>query len=229
MRAVFQHELGTVQDGLVDIAGRVLEAIRDATTAFNTADIGLADGVIAGDTRIDELAIELDELSLEILTTQGPMAHDFRVVVSALRISAMLERMGDLARHIAQLARRRYPERVANGALRDIFIAMSAQDIRVAELLHRLLRTQDLELAAELIRQDDEIDRLHRSVFDELLGPSWSGHAEDVVDVTLASRFFERFGDQAVGVAKKVQYLATGEWRPSPTAADRSDVSFSAR
>jgi phosphate transport system protein len=222
MRAVFQHELSTVQDRLVEISTRVLDAIRDATTAFNTADIGLADGVISRDTRIDELAVELDELSLEILTTQGPMARDFRVVVSALRMSAMLERMGDLARHIAQLARRRYPERVASGALRDVFIEMSAADIRIAELLNRLLITQDLAVADELIRQDDVIDGLHRRVFDELLGPTWSGEAEDVVDVTLASRFFERFGDQAVAVAKKVQYLATGEWRPVLSAPGSS-------
>jgi phosphate transport system protein len=215
MRAVFQHELSTVQDTLVDISARVLDAVRDATTAFNTADIRLADGVIAGDANIDALAIELDELSLEILTRQGPMARDFRVVVSALRMSAMLERMGDLARHIAQLARRRYPAKVAATAeLQDVFIEMSAQVIRVAELLNRLLRTQDLALADELIAQDDEIDLLHRRVFAVVLGPDWAGEAEHTVDVTLASRFFERFGDQAVAVARKVQYLATGEWAP---------------
>jgi len=215
MRAVFQHELSTVQERLVEISARVLDAIRDATTAFNAADIGLADSVISGDLTIDELAIELDELSIEILTRQGPMARDFRVVVSALRMSAILERMGDLARHIAQLARRRYPERVATAELRDVFIEMAAQDIRIAELLNRLLITQDVELAHELIRQDDVVDGLHRRVFDELLGPVWSGRAEDIVDLTLASRYFERFGDQAVGAAKKMLYLATGEWIPA--------------
>jgi phosphate transport system protein len=229
MRAVFLHELGTVQEHLIDISSLVLDAIRDASTAFNASDIALADRVISGDEKIDALAIELDELSIDILTTQGPMARDFRVVVSALRMSAMLERMGDLARHVAQLARRRYPERVATGGLRDIFIEMSAQDIRIAELLNRLLRSQELELAEELIRQDDEVDRLHRAVFAHLLSSEWQGEAEHTVDVTLATRFFERFGDQAVAVAKKVQYLATGEWHSGRPPAARSSLGVSAR
>jgi len=218
MRAAFLHELGTVQEHLIEISSRVLDAIRDASTAFNTADIALADSVISGDEKIDSLAIALDELAIEILTRQGPMARDFRVVVSALRMSATLERMGDLARHVAQLARRRYPDHVATGALSDIFIEMSAQDIRIAELLNRLLRTQELDVAEELIRQDDEVDRLHRLVFAEVLSSDWQGEAEHTVDVTLATRFFERFGDQAVAVAKKVQYLATGQWHPPARA-----------
>ena len=214
MRAVFQQELSSVHDGLVEIAERVLDAIRNATTAFNTADIALADTVIGADPVIDQLAISLDELALQILSRQGPVARDLRVVVGALRMSAALERMGDLARHIAQLARRRYPLRVMPDALRDTFLELAAQDIRTAELLVRLIRTQDVHLADELIAEDARIDELHRSVFAAVLRPDWTGDAEQTVDVTLATRFFERFGDQAVSIAKKVQYLSTGEWAP---------------
>ncbi|MFC4243403.1 phosphate signaling complex protein PhoU [Gryllotalpicola reticulitermitis] len=212
MRAVFQQELSSVQDGLVLISDLVLDAIRNASTAFNTADIALADQVISGDPAIDRLSIELDELSIQILARQGPVARDLRVVVGALRMSALLERMGDLARHLAQLTRRHYPEHVAPDALRDIFIEMAAQDIRTAELLNRLLRTQDLELAEQLIEDDARTDALHRSVFDAVLRADWTGTTEQTVDVTLATRFFERFGDQAVSIAKRAQYLSTGEW-----------------
>ena len=214
MRAVFQQELAEVQDRLIEIAALVLDSIRDATTAFNTADVALADKVIAADPEIDELAVELDELAIEILNRQSPVARDLRIVVSALRMSASLERMGDLARHIAQLARRRYPEHVAPEALRDTFTQMAAHDIHIATLLEQLLRTQDVELGDKLIQADDAVDALHRTVFETVLGPTWQGEAENTVDVTLASRFFERFGDHAASIAKKVQYLATGDWAP---------------
>ena len=203
-----------MQDRLVEIAELVLDSIRDATTAFNAADVALADKVIAADPQIDELAIALDELAIEILYRQTPVARDLRIVVSALRMSASLERMGDLARHIAAIARRRYPDHVVPEPLRDVFIQMTAHDIRIAELLAELLRSQDVGLAAQLINGDDAVDRLHASVFDTVLAAGWSGDAGQTVDVTLASRFFERFGDHAASIAKKVQYLATGEWVP---------------
>ncbi|WP_022882543.1 phosphate signaling complex protein PhoU [Gryllotalpicola ginsengisoli] len=217
MREVFQQELAEVQDRLVEISELVLDSIRDASTAFNTSDVALADKVIAADPTIDELAVELDELSIEILYRQTPVARDLRIVVSALRMSASLERMGDLARHIAQLARRRYPNHVAPDALRDTFVQMAAEDVHMAELLTQLLRTQDVALGDQLIAQDASVDALHRSVFDNVLGAGWSGEAEQTVDVTLASRFFERFADHAASIAKKVQYLATGDWVPEDT------------
>ena len=218
MRAVFQQELAEVQDRLVEISELVLDSIRDATTAFNTADVALADKVIAADPTIDELAVELDELSIEILYRQSPVARDLRIVVSALRMSASLERMGDLARHIAQLTRRRFPEHVAPENLRDTFTQMASHDIHIAELLEQLLRTQDVSVAERLIQGDDAVDRLHASVFDTVLSPEWHGEAEQTVDVTLASRFFERFGDHAASIAKKVQYLSTGDWVPGDAA-----------
>jgi phosphate transport system protein len=218
MRAVFQQELAEVQDRLVEISELVLDSIRDATTAFNAADVALADKVIAADPAIDELAVELDELAIEILYRQNPVARDLRIVVSALRMSASLERMGDLARHIAQLARRRYPDHVAPESLRDTFLQMTAHAIHIAELLTQLLRTQDVALAASLIQGDDELDALHAGVFAAVLGPEWKGEAEQTVDVTLASRFLERFGDHADSIAKKVQYLATGSWVPGQIA-----------
>lgn len=212
MRAVFQQELRSVQNGLVEISDLVLDAIRDASTAFNTADIALAEHVIAADPRIDRLTVQLDELSIQILGRQGPMARDLRIVVGSLRMSALLERMGDLARHVAQLTRRHYPGHVVPDPLRDVFVEMAAQDIRTAELLNRLLRTQDLQLVQELVAGDARTDELHRAVFAAVLRDDWTGTTEQTVDATLATRFFERFGDQAVSIAKRVQYLATGEW-----------------
>jgi phosphate transport system protein len=215
MREVFQQELREVQDRLVEISDLVADSIENATQAFNESNVALAETVIADDDKIDALAAELDELAIQILARQQPVARDLRIVVSALRISASLERMGDMAEHIAQLARYRFPEKVVPKSLRPTFIEMGRIDVEMARKLTELLRSEDLEIAEDIRNEDDKIDALHLSVFDKVLGETWKGAAVDTVDATLASRYHERFADHAVSIAKKVQYLATGDWIPA--------------
>ena len=212
MREVFQQELEEVQNRLVEISGLVALSIEKATAAFNSSDVSLAESVIADDHLIDELAASLDELAIDILARQQPVARDLRIVVSALRISASLERMGDLAEHIAQLARTRFPEKVVPKDLRPTFKELGRLDVLIAKKLHLLLETESTELAEEIRNDDDLVDDLHLSVFDKVLGETWKGAAGDIVDSTLASRYHERFADHAVSIAKKVQYLQTGDW-----------------
>jgi phosphate transport system protein len=215
MREVFQQELREVQDRLVEISDLVADSIEKATQAFNESNVALAETVIADDDKIDALAAELDELAIQILARQQPVARDLRIVVSALRISASLERMGDMAEHIAQLARYRFPEKVVPKSLRPTFIEMGHLDVEIARKLSELLRTEDVAIAEHIRNEDDKIDALHLSVFDKVLGETWKGAAIDTVDATLASRYHERFADHAVSIAKKVQYLATGDWIPA--------------
>lgn len=111
MREVFHQSLEDVQTRLVEISDLVTIAIDQATRAFATSDVALAEDVIDNDKVIDDKAIALDELAIEILARQQPVARDLRIVVAALRVSASLERMGDIAEHIAQLTRMRFPER----------------------------------------------------------------------------------------------------------------------
>ncbi|CAN5367402.1 phosphate signaling complex protein PhoU [soil metagenome] len=212
MREVFQQELAEVQERLVEIATLVEVSIENATRAFNEQNVSLAETVIADDDKIDEAAVELDELAIAILARQQPVARDLRIVVSALRISASLERMGDMSEHIAQLARYRFPDKVVPKSLRSTFADLGKFDVQIAKKLTELLRTEDLALAEEIRNDDDKIDALHLSVFDKVLGETWKGAAVDTVDATLASRYHERFADHAVSIAKKVQYLATGDW-----------------
>src|SRR5690554_4284964 len=208
MRAVFQQELQEVQARLVEIATLVEESIEKATRAFNESNVALADEVITNDSNIDALTVSLDELAIDILARQQPVARDLRIVVSALRVSSSLERMGDMSSHIAQLARYRFPEKVVPKSLRGTFAEMGQLDVTMARKLTELLRTEDVRLAEEIRNEDDKIDALHLSVFDKVLGESWKGGAEDTVDATLASRYHERFADHAVSIAQKGQYLA---------------------
>ena len=212
MRDVFHNELEEVQRRLVEIASLVTVSIDKATRAFSNSDVTLAEEAITEDEKIDVLSRELDELTITILARQQPVARDLRIVVSALRISASLERMGDLSTHIAQLARYRFPDKVVPKNLRGTFAEMGALDVVIARMLTELLTTQDLKLADTIRNEDDKVDALHLSVFDAVLGESWKGQAADTVDATLASRYHERFADHAVSIAKKVQYLATGDW-----------------
>jgi phosphate transport system protein len=212
MREVFHQSLEDVQGRLVEIAELVTVAIDKATQAFGTSDVTLAEEVIEADAVIDEKAVALDELAIEILARQQPVARDLRIVVSALRISASLERMGDIAEHIAQLTRMRFPERAIPKGLKGTFTKMGQLDVEVARKLTELLQTQDLRLAEEIRNDDDQIDDLHVGVFEKVLSDSWQGETAATVDATLASRYHERFADHAVSISKKVAYLATGDW-----------------
>lgn len=212
MREVFHQSLEDVQSRLVEIAELVTVAIDKATRAFSSSDVALAEEVIADDRLIDERTLALDELAIEILAMQQPVARDLRIVVTALRVSASLERMGDMAEHIAQLARTRYPDRAIPKGLKGTFTRMGELDVRISRTLTELLRTQDLTIADEIRNSDDDVDELHASVFEKVLSDSWQGEAGATVDATLASRYHERFADHAVSIAKKVIYLGTGDW-----------------
>ncbi|CDK01700.1 Phosphate uptake regulator [Microbacterium sp. C448] len=212
MREVFHQSLEDVQGRLVEISELVAIAIEKATQAFGSSDVSLAEEVIDADSIIDDKAVALDELAIEILARQQPVARDLRIVVSALRMSASLERMGDIAEHIAQLTRYRFPERAIPKGLKSTFTSMGQIDVQMARKLTDLLRTQDIAVAEEIRNLDDQLDDLHVSVFEKVLGENWQGEAMATVDATLASRYHERFGDHAESVAKKVVYLATGDW-----------------
>lgn len=212
MRAVFQQELKEVQSRLVELASGAQKIMVKASGAFLNSDVSLADEALALADKNEEKALDLDELVIKILATQSPVARDLRILVSALRMSASLERMGSLASHIAAIARYRYPGSAIPAALRDTFAEMAKIDLELAEKAVVLLENTDVDLAREIQARDEAVDLLHRRVFDIVLAPDWSENAMYTVDVTLASRYFERFADHVVDISAKVSFLQTGEW-----------------
>lgn len=210
MREVFQQSLREVQDRLVKIAELVEESIGDATAAFSESDVSRAERVIDGGDRIEGLTAELDELSIDILARQQPVASDLRLVVGALRMGSSLERMADLAQHIAQLARYRYPESAIPAGFHKTFVRMGALDVRMAGLIVELLSTQEESVIDQVRDLDDDLDELHAKVFEKVLSDKLANNPTGVVDATLASRYHERFGDHAVSVAKQMKYFLVG-------------------
>ena len=212
MREIFDAELKQLQDDLVAMSRRVEHAITAAGEALLDQDLALAESVIADDLAIDALERDLDERCVLLLAQQQPVATDLRVVVSALRMSATLERMGDLARHVAQVARGRYPRAAVDPALTGVFTEMNDAARRVAQRTTQVLTTHDLTEAEGIERDDDLLDSLHEDTFRVLLSPGWTGTPQQTVDVTLLGRYYERFGDHAVSVARRIVYLVTGDF-----------------
>ncbi|MEN9604172.1 MAG: hypothetical protein RLZZ06_994 [Actinomycetota bacterium] len=215
MREVFQTELKEVQDRLVEIAADATRIMEQASAAFIKSDVTLADQALASADAIHEKALSLDESVIRILARQSPVARDLRILVSALRISASLERMGALAGHIAQIARFRYPGSAIPAALLPTFEEMGKLDIELGKKVVTLLKNTDVDLAKEIQAEDERVDELHRKVFDVVLDDDWKENAMFTVDVTLASRYHERFADHVVDISAKVSYLTTGAWNES--------------
>jgi phosphate transport system protein len=120
--------------------------------------------------------------------------------------------MGALAGHSATIARFRYPESAVPKSLVATFTEMGKLDVALGKKLTKLLKNTDLDLARSIQAEDARVDELHRSVFETVLSPKWKGNAIHTVDVTLASRYHERFADHVVDISAKVAYLTTGEW-----------------
>ncbi len=215
VREIFQSQLQEVQARLVEIAEDSARVIEKATKAFTTSDVVLADEAIAISEQAGEKALALDELVIRILAKQSPVARDLRILVSALRISASLERMSALAGHIAAIARYRFPGSAVPESLAPTFAEMGNLDVSLAKQLVQLLKTTDADFAREIQAQDARVDELHRHVFDVVLGDDWKENAMFTVDVTLASRYHERFADHVVDISSKVSYLTTGDWAES--------------
>lgn len=218
MRKLFQEDLHNLGDQLTDIAVLVSEAMDKAYTAFERGNVQLAEAVIAADVRIDALQADLDEKAIELLALQGPVAADLRLIVGALRMSTSLERMGDLARHIAQLVRLRHPDRVSPHRLAGVYQQMAEKDVQIAKKLVELMVTRQLGLVGEINALNEQINELHAGIFVAIAAADWDAPAATTADVTLASRYFERFADHGVSVAKKIQYLVTGEWEAKHAA-----------
>jgi len=211
MREHYQEQLHQISGGLIEMTKMVGDAMGRATRSLLDGDLQAAESVIASDSDIDERADAVEELALDVIALQAPVAGDLRTLIGALRISATLERMGDLAEHIAQIARRRYPDFVVPEELRGRVREMGELGVRLAYELGDIIDTSDVPHALLLEDEDDRMDELNRQLFMALMSPDWTHGVEPAIDIALMSRFYERFADHAVSVARRVVHQATGQ------------------
>lgn len=212
MRDAFHDDLDSIGQTLIDMGRRVGRSMELATTALLTADLQLAEQVISDDDYIDTMQHDLDAKTLSLLARQQPVAGDLRTLVTSLRMSADIERMGDMSHHIAKVARMRYPEKAVPPELASTIQEMGNVAKRIIEKTTQVIETHDLHAAVELEKDDDDMDKLHRRLFVTLLDDAWPHGTETAIDMTLLGRYYERCADHAVSVARRVYFLVTGEY-----------------
>ncbi len=196
------------------MATLVRSAMTDATKALLTPDLALAEKVIEEDSIIDSIQHDLDARTINLIARQQPVASDLRTLVASLRMSADLERMGDLAHHIAKQARMRYPNVAVPSGLIPIINEMDKVASRLIDKLSAVMEHRDTVRALEIESDDDEMDRLHRKLIGTLLDDNWAHGIEAAIDMTLLGRYYERCADHAVSIARRVYFSVTGEFAP---------------
>ena len=213
MRDAFHDELDAIGQSLIKMAELVQGAMDDATKALLTPNLELAEQVIDADDAIDFMQHDLDARTIDLMARQQPVASDLRTLVTSLRMSADLERMGDMAHHIAKQARIRYPKRSVPDELVKTIEEMGVVANKIIGKLAKVMESRDLDRAVEIATDDDEMDKLHRDLIAVILDENWKHGAEVAIDMTLLGRYYERCCDHAVSISRRVYFLVTGEYR----------------
>jgi phosphate transport system protein len=211
MREEYQAELGEVNRLLVVMAEHVRAAMGRATRALLEVDQTEAEEVVAADVEVDALYRQVEDKAYDLLARQAPVASDLRLVVTALHIAADLERMGDLAVHVAQTALRRIPACAVPDELRPTVVDMATAADRIGDKIVTVLKTSNAQLAAQLETDDDEIDELQKQLYGLMLGTAWRHGVEPAIDGALLGRWYERFADHAVNAGLHIVYFVTGK------------------
>jgi phosphate transport system protein len=211
MRDQYQQQLDAVLTELVSMTGGVRAALSQATKALLEADATAAEEVISGDLAIDLARERIENDSFDILARQAPVAGDLRTLVASLRMVADLERMGDLSVHVAKVARLRYPESAVPEILIPTITDMAQTADEMIAAAANIVETKNVDAARELEEADDKMDKLRRSMFRTLLSKHWDEGVEPAIDMALIGRYYERIGDHAVSMARRIVFLVTGQ------------------
>jgi phosphate transport system protein len=190
--------------------------LQRATDALLESRERLAAQVVAGDARIDALRAQTEELACDALLFHAPVAGDLRAVVSAIRAAGDIERMGDLARHVANIVRMRHPDPALPAEVQPAFAEMGRVAVQLALKAAEVVRSHNVLMADELDRDDDVMDALHREMVELLMDGHWPHGLRAAVDVTLLARYYERFADHAVVVARETVYAVTASRQLPP-------------
>lgn len=211
VREAYHRDLHTLKSDVTGMGSLVSKAIGDAVLSLKTRDVGLAQKVIDMDDDVDAVHYKIEDECMRLLALQQPMARDLRLIISVLKMSIDLERMGDLALEIAVITK----------------ITSSVPPVkplidlpRMAEICQQMLadtmkafENKDVELARQTARRDDEVDMLFDQVRRELI----SYMIEDPKKITGAqhltfvARYLERIGDHITNLCENVVFMVTGE------------------
>jgi phosphate transport system protein len=210
MRTAYHEQLDALTAQLGEMCGLAGAAMERATQALLQADLMLAEQVITDHEQIAAMSARAEESAFVLLALQAPVAGDLRSIVGSIQIVADVDRMGALALHVAKIARRRHPQHALPEEVNGYFAEMGRVAVELGNSAQEVLITRDPEKAARIREEDDAMDDLHRHLFTVLMDREWKHGVAAAVDVTLLGRFYERFADHAVEVARRVIFQVTG-------------------
>lgn len=209
MRATFREQLDTLRGSLVVMGSDVTSAMRWATRSLLEGELEPASQCIEAAAAIRRRREEIEEAVVMLLVRQQPVASDLRLALASMRVAGDFERMGALAEHVAKIMLLRHPVTAVPPEVAEVARQMAAIAEQLAWKVTGVLETGDATLAAQLDTDDDEMDELHRQMFEVLFG-NWQHDVKAAVDAALLARFYERYADHAVNAAQQVVYLITG-------------------
>ena len=222
----FDDDLETIQAMIMKMGGLVEAAITDASQALDTRDEELAEAVRNKDRVIDELEEEINNEAVRLIALRAPAASDLRTVLTVMKISANLERVGDYAKNMAKrstVLAQMAPIAGSGGAIRRM---TKAVEVMLKDALDAYIQ-RDVELAADVRLRDQEVDQMYNALFREFL----THMMEDPRNITacmhlhLIAKNIERMGDHATSIAEQVIYLVTGAM-PDDSRPKGDDTSF---
>lgn len=207
----FDKDLNQMESLLVEMGGLVETQIADATTALIRRDTDLADKVKAGDNRVDALEVEINEMAVNMLALRQPMAKDLRRVIATLKVSASLERIGDLAKNIAKRTAVLAQTPPVEFSLHTVERMSQMVRDMVSQVIDAFM-ARDIQTADDIRLRDEEVDQIHNTLFRELLTYMMEDprNISPCMHLLFIAKNLERSGDHATGIAEQVHYLVSG-------------------
>lgn len=210
MRETLRAELEGLTKDLATATRLAGQMMTNASSALHHADLALAELVISQGGELRTSCEDMNQRCITLLVLQAPVATDLRMVIAALHAVCDLERMRNLAQHIAKIARMKHPAVLIPGDLRPVFARMSLLATTLARDAASAIGNQDPLSAHQLAQADEEVDALRRRIFQILFSEDWSHGVEPAVDAALIGRYYERFADHAVAISRQVNFFVTG-------------------
>ena len=217
MRKTFNDKLEEVTKDTLEMGSLIQNTVNNVIKALITGDIKLAETIIENDTIIDDYDVKIEEKCMYIQAEHQPVAGDLRLIHSIYLIVIYLERIGDISVSIAKLVKRLYlQEKIPiKKDLLDIIVDMGNVVKSILEKALKAFKDKDAKLALRLEKIDYSIDDLQKALYQRIY--SIHGRSDDyiklVTNISLASRYFERIGDNSVNIGERVVYYLTGDFK----------------
>jgi phosphate transport system protein len=223
MRTQYQEELERLEASALDGLNLVSSALERTLEAIEHQDVELAQLVVADDDRIDGRYLEVHQSLITLLATQSPVATDLRLISALLHVLKNVERMGDQCVNICKVIPLTGNEPPADAGMVELILSMGRQTRTLIGQAKRAFGERDVEMAQDLVRQDDVVDDLNRECFRLALAIGDDADKREwAMTMLLAARAIERIGDNAVDIGEQVAFVVTGLFREFEDASHPS-------